>query len=418
MSTLPSSSKLVLLGSLYLAQGLPYGFFTQALPVLLRKEGVSLTLIGASSLLALPWALKFLWAPLVDGVKAPKVGRRRAVILPLQALSALLMLALAFVSPQHSMMALVVGVLVANAIAATQDIATDGLAISTLTASERGFGNGLQVAGYRVGMILGGGALLIVFDALGWKATFLAMSALLVVSSLPVWRHRETPGPMLGTDPHLHDSSPGILAGLINTLRIRGMPAWMLVLVLYKGADALASAMLRPFLVDLGLTMSDIGWLLGGIGFAGGLIGALLGGALVVPLGRRRALIGFGILQCLAVALYLVPATVGLSMPIVIAAVGLEHLAGGMATAALFTLMMDRTDERSGGTDYTVQASVVVIATGAAAAFSGALAEAVGYAGLFGLSAAAGLVAIAVIAAGLLGASHFSHHHEREEVTS
>lgn len=61
-----TSIKLALLTSLYLCQGLPYGFFTQALPVVMRKEGISLQLFGLTSLLALPWTLKFLWAPLVD----------------------------------------------------------------------------------------------------------------------------------------------------------------------------------------------------------------------------------------------------------------------------------------------------------------------------------------------------------------
>ena len=61
-----TSTKLGLLGALYLSQGLPYGFFTQALPALLRTMGLSLPDIGLASLLALPWALKFLWAPWVD----------------------------------------------------------------------------------------------------------------------------------------------------------------------------------------------------------------------------------------------------------------------------------------------------------------------------------------------------------------
>ena len=76
MSGLSTRRKLLLLGSLYLAQGLPYGFFTQALPVLPRARGLSLEAIGLSSLLALPWALKFLWAPAVD-----RQGSRRGWIL-------------------------------------------------------------------------------------------------------------------------------------------------------------------------------------------------------------------------------------------------------------------------------------------------------------------------------------------------
>lgn len=71
--------KILLLGSLYLAQGLPYGFFTQALPVLLRDAGYSLKAISATSLLFLPWALKFLWAPFVD-----HRGTRKSWLLPLQ----------------------------------------------------------------------------------------------------------------------------------------------------------------------------------------------------------------------------------------------------------------------------------------------------------------------------------------------
>jgi hypothetical protein len=65
--------------ALYAAQGLPYGFFAQALPVLLRDAGLSLKAISATSLLFLPWALKFQWAPFVD-----HRGTRRQWLLTLQ----------------------------------------------------------------------------------------------------------------------------------------------------------------------------------------------------------------------------------------------------------------------------------------------------------------------------------------------
>ena len=63
-----------LLGALYFAQGLPFGFFTQALPVMLRQAGVSLEGIGLTSLLALPWALKFLIAPRLDSTSSRRRG--------------------------------------------------------------------------------------------------------------------------------------------------------------------------------------------------------------------------------------------------------------------------------------------------------------------------------------------------------
>ena len=74
---------IALLLGLYLSQGLPFGFFTQALPVLMRQQGVDLGTIGLANLLALPWALKFLWAPAIDRVPGP----RKRVILPLQGIA-------------------------------------------------------------------------------------------------------------------------------------------------------------------------------------------------------------------------------------------------------------------------------------------------------------------------------------------
>ena len=83
--SMSTSQKLGVLGGLYLSQGLPFGFFTQALPVFLREQGHSLTLVGFSSALAAPWGLKFLWAPLVDRLSRGRWGRRRSWLLPLQA---------------------------------------------------------------------------------------------------------------------------------------------------------------------------------------------------------------------------------------------------------------------------------------------------------------------------------------------
>src|SRR5262249_10870370 len=133
----PSLGKLGLLCALYFSQGLPFGFFTQALPVLLRKQGLSLGEVGLSSLLAMPWALKFAWAPLVDRWFHPGVGRRRSWILPTQLLSASVLVACAARPPGPDLRPLLGAVFAVNLLAATQDIATDGLAVDLLDPEER-----------------------------------------------------------------------------------------------------------------------------------------------------------------------------------------------------------------------------------------------------------------------------------------
>ena len=381
--------KLVLLGSLYLAQGLPYGFFTQALPVLLRNQGLALPLIGLAQLLMLPWALKFLWAPLVDRVEAPRRGRRRAVIVPLQLACILVLATLALAATPGAMWALCVGVLLVNLFAATQDIATDALAVETLAPDERGLGNGLQVGAYRVGMVIGGGAILWVFGRAGWTVAFLAMAGLLAVASVPIVLHRETPA----------QPTPRPKAGLLRDALARpGFAAWAVVLVTYKTGEWFATAMLRTFLTDAGQSIDQLGVMIGIVGFSAALAGSLIGGAATAWLGRRRALVGFGVLQTLAIGSMSL-AVIAPSVPMFYAITVAEHLTSGMATAALFTAMMDFSRPNAAGTDYTMQASIVVIATGAATLLSGVSAHALGYASHFVVAAALSAVGtIAVLA--------------------
>ncbi|MEY2930432.1 MAG: hypothetical protein RL033_1181 [Pseudomonadota bacterium] len=312
------SAKLLLLGTLYFSQGLPFGFFTQALPVLMRKEGFSLGAIGLSSLVATPWALKFLWAPAVDRFSMARLGRRKSWIIPLQLASFALLGALALLPP--TMTTFLVAFLLLNLLAATQDIATDGLAVDLLQPQERGWGNGLQVAAYRVGMIVGGGALLLVYERIGAVGVFGSMALLTLLATLPVWSASEPPARPVPL---------GAARRGRHFLRRPGALRVILLLVSYKAGDAFATGMLRPFLSDLGLDLKDIGWLLGTVGFCAGLAGALAGGALVQRLGRRRSLLAFGLLQVLSVAGY---AWLALDRPGFVALAfwcGLEHFASG-----------------------------------------------------------------------------------------
>ncbi len=386
-----TARKLALLSSLYLAQGLPYGFFVQALPVLLRTRGFSLPEIGLANLLALPWALKFLAAPLADRLELPRIGRRRGLIIPLQLASAACVFALASLSA-GDITFLLAGVLVVNALSALQDVATDGLAVDLLSERERGLGNGVQVAGYRVGMILGGGVLLVISASLGWSGTFVAMAAIMLVATVPVLLHREAPALRAPAAEPV-----GWLREFAAWYRRPGAAGWLLLLVVYKFGDALGQSMLRPMLVDQGMGEEQLGYLLGGVGFTTGLIGALLGGALVNRLSPKSGLIVFGVLQSFAVLGYAWAAS-GVGLGALTAVCAFEHLTGGMATAALFTRMMDATRPDRAATDYTVQACVVVLATGAASALGGFTASALGYTGHFILATALSFGGVAFVA--------------------
>src|SRR5690606_19833822 len=118
--SLAMNRRLWMLAFLYVAQGLPFGFFTQALPVRMRESGMSLGAIGLASLLAAPWALKALLAPLVDAH-----GSRRAWIIPLQLGSVVVLVVASFLPPERALVPVLIAVLFSNALAAAQDVATD-----------------------------------------------------------------------------------------------------------------------------------------------------------------------------------------------------------------------------------------------------------------------------------------------------
>ncbi len=382
--------KFGLLAALYLSQGLPYGFFTQALPVLMRQQGISLAAIGLSSLLALPWALKFLWAPWVDRYGWQRLGRRRSWILPIQGLSILLMLSLSPLDPGRQLPWIMGAVLLINLLAATQDIATDGWAVELLSPKERGLGNGVQVGAYRLGMIIGGGVILMILERLGWSYSFFLMAGLLLLMSLP---------PLLSSEAPSKESLPieGTFSSIWGYFQAPGRLPWILILIAYKSFDALASPMVKPMMVDQGYLLAEIGALLGAGGSIAGLLGALLGGLGVLWLGKRRALLLFGLLQVIAVSFYLLPAQELGGTSLLLGAVCADHLFGSMATTALFTLMMDHVRPGQAGADYSLQASVVVITTGLSASLSGFSAQALGFSGHFLLSTLLSLLGLLLV---------------------
>ncbi len=393
--------KLLLLTCLYFSQGVPFGFFSQALPALMRERGASLPQIGLTSLLVLPWALKFLWAPLLDKYGYTRWGHRKTWILSLQLLGILLLLVLGALGQADQFGFLVWGFFVANLIAATQDIASDGLAVNILGPEEKGIGNGLQYAGYRLGMVVGGGVILMLFSRLQWQGSFIAMALGLLLATIPIWRYAEPAGERVS-------EKTAASSLLLDLLREPGFLGWTLIVGFYKFGDAMINQMLKPFLVDHGMDLAAIGKLLGTAGFISALAGALLGGYLVRFIGRYRALLWFGLLQALVVFAYYLLGKGQPDIATLYLICSVEHLIGGMATAALFTIMMDVCRPAAAGTDYTLQASAVVITTSLAGVVGGFVAAHWGYSGNF-------LAASVLALAGTLLFAFFYRGHAAEK---
>ena len=395
-----SFRKLGLLSALYFVQGLPFGFQTTALPVYLRKQGVSLLVIGSLGLLALPWMGKALWAPLVDRYGSERIGRRKSWILPMQAGLAATCAVAAFVPVPGALPVLLGLVFLMNLFAATQDIAVDGFAVDLLEPRELGWGNSAQVVGYKLGMLTGGGLLLWMSDSLGWRGLFLSMSVL----SLGVFAVAA-----LAREPRRSDVETGgggermswreVRERLVALWRQPGTGWVLLFISTYKLGETMVDVLFKPFLVDAGFAPELIGQWVGTWGILASLLGSAAGGLLA----SRMPLLGaLALASCLRVfplggewwlALH-TPTPTG-----VIVTTVAEHFFGGVLTTVLFAFMMSRVDRRIGATHYTLLASVEVIGKSPGGPLAGLLASRLGwsYADVFLLGTVLSVVFVALL---------------------
>jgi PAT family beta-lactamase induction signal transducer AmpG len=152
------------------ASGLPYVLAGDTLAAWLSDVQIDVTTIGLFSLIGLPYAVKFLWAPLLDrfvpqGLEG--LGRRRGWLVVLQGLLAVCLQALAMfgpTQPQSSLMGLAILGTALVLLSASQDIVADAYRTDVLERHELGAGAAVFVAGYRVAMIVGGAFALILPD--------------------------------------------------------------------------------------------------------------------------------------------------------------------------------------------------------------------------------------------------------------
>lgn len=367
---------LSLLLFLYLSQGLPFGFQVTALPVYLRESGISLTIIGYSTALALPWLFKAFWAPLLDSSWSSSMGRRRSWIIPLQILMIISMLS-AFYTCRMGLIPLLVNIFFMNFFAATQDIAVDGLAVDILKENDLGFGNTAQVAGYKLGMIISGGILVWLSSVISWNLLFVIMGAIAVIPLILILFFRERENADAGDAERI--SIRSVLSIFIDSVKYPAFK-WLLLFVgTYKFGEIIIDVMFKPFLIDSGIKSAEIGLWVGTYGMAASILGSIAGGYLSSRLHVYRALLT-------ASAARLIPlifiSFLSFWIPgreYVIASTLFEHFFGGMLTTTLFAFMMWNSDKRIGATHYTILASVEVLGKMPGGFFSGVIAESAGY---------------------------------------
>ncbi len=368
---------MILLG---FSSGLPLPLTSGTLQAWLTVAGVDLQTIGIFSLVGLPYALKFLWSPLMDRFVPPWLGRRRGWIIPTQLCLMCGITAMAFASPQYAPLALAVLALIVAFTSASQDIVIDAYRTDILPGVERGLGAAVFVFGYRIAMLVAGALALILSDQIGWQNTYLFMAGLMIIGMAGTFFGPEPDG-TISPPKNLGEALWGPLKDFFSH---PSAVILLLLIVLYKLGDAYAGSMTTAFLIrGVGFTATDVGTINKGMGLIATIVGALFGGAIMVKLGLFRSLMIFGLLQMVSNLSFMVLAWLGKSYPMMIFAVAFENFSGGMGTAAFVAFIMALCNKRYSATQFALLSSLSALGRVFISPTSGYVVQTIGWANFF-----------------------------------
>jgi len=352
-----ASPKMLAIMVLGAASGFPNQLTESALQAWLKDAGATNTTIGVMSYVALPYLLKPLWAPFIDRYPLPILGRRRGWILAMQIALAAAIALFAFQNPAVSLISFAVCAVAIVFFSATQDIAFDAYRTDVSLPAERGPAAAATNLGYRAAAWLASAIALLIADYFGWRPAFLIPAGVMLVFCLATW---------LAPEPACEPQPPRSLReSVVKPLQeLLGGPsalALILVVLLFKVGDAFANKLFTPFMLDIGFPKREIALIVKTLFTGSAVVGAILGGVLMVRLGLLRSMLIFGIAQAVSNLLYCVLAASGKSYSIMIAAVAIEHVAGAMGNIALVALIMALCDIRYSAFQYALLSSIALL---------------------------------------------------------
>jgi PAT family beta-lactamase induction signal transducer AmpG len=368
---------------LYFSQGFPFGIVNETVNLYLSFTKVSLATLGLTGSVGIIWTLKFLWAPLVDAVGT----YRRWIFGALLVLSGSV-IALGMVRPASPAFwgALVVLVFAS----ATQDIAIDALAIRITPESLLGVVNSARVAAFRVAMIVAGGGVALLADRLGWRGAFGVAAAVPIAILFLI----AFTAPAESTARERHENP---LRGLLAWLKRPDALTLVAVILLYRLGDNALMSMIRPYWVARGFSATEVGNVTTTLGMICTIAGAIAGGAFIARFGVYRSLLFLGIVQMLSNLAYAFVAMTNAGRPAMYGAAVIETFCGGLGTAAFLSFLMFICDRANAATEYAMLTALFAIGRTFAIALSGFVAQDLGFARYYWLTAALALPGLALL---------------------
>ncbi|WP_426575932.1 muropeptide MFS transporter AmpG [Xenorhabdus stockiae] len=364
---------LLLLG---FASGLPLALTAGTLQAWMTVEDVDIKTIGFFTLVGQAYVFKFLWAPAMDRYSPSFLGRRRGWMLVTQLLLIISIAGMGFLNPSQHLWWLAALAVAVAFFSASQDIIFDAYKTDLLQQEERGAGAAISVLGYRLAMLVSGGLALWVTTYIGWNSMYWLMAGLMLIGVYATLTAKE---PQIDTAPPktLHQA---VVEPLFDFFSRNNAWLILLLIVMYKLADAFALSLSTPFLIrGVGFNPAEVGMINKTLGLAATIVGALYGGYLMQKWSLFRALMIFGILQTISNFGYWILAVTPKDIYVMGGAIFLENICGGMGTAAFVALLMTLCNKSFSATQFALLSALSAVGRVYVGPVAGWFAEAHGW---------------------------------------
>lgn len=412
MSTEPTDAapgrnwRIVSIGLLGFASGLPLALSGSALQAWFTTAGMSLRDIGWITLIGQAYVFKFLWAPLLDRLPLPFLGRRRGWILIMQLLCGAALISMSFYTPRGAAGTLAfLGVLLAFA-SATQDIAYDAHRTDLLRPQERGWGTAFMQGGYRAAMLVSGALAMILADHVGWAWVYRLMGAMMLVAIVVTATSPEAPN-----EQPARSFAEAVVQPFMDFFERYGKLAlgWLALMVLYKLCDAFALSLSTTFLLRVPqFTLTQLGAINKVFGLLAGLLGALAGGWVVTRIRLFPALLVLGVAQALVNLGYIWLVHSGPNLYALATVVGMENFFSGLGSTAFVVLVTALCNVRFSATQYALLSSLAAVGRVFLGPLAAWLVPQVGWSNFFAITALSALPGLLLV----IGLRHAIHRAE------
>jgi MFS transporter, PAT family, beta-lactamase induction signal transducer AmpG len=367
-----------------ISSGFAFAMIGATLTSRLAQYGVRKSAVTAFALTFLAYNFKWLWAPLVDTVRLPVLGRfgqRRSWLWLVGVLVMAAVVFLGSVNPATALPLVATAAILVGVTGATFDIVIDAYRIELLEPRQLGVGSGMSQYGWRIGAASAGAVALVIAARYGWAAAYatcasFALPAMLVAVVMGEPERRRPPAPPAG----VLQALIAYFSPLVEFLQRRGALVVLAFVLIHKIGDTLANLTLRLLFEDLGFSNDEIAFYDVGVGFAALLAGVFVGGAMYASMGMKRSVLVSLILMAVSNLSFAILAAYGHSNLGMAGAIGFENFASGIGGVAVVAYLSALCNLRFTATQYALLSALASIAgrflTGTTA---GAVIESLGY---------------------------------------